>query len=119
LKALAIQFFDLAPKINAIINRLADLLPIVRSAIYHPDFQSSNSIKKVAPALCDGFGYDDLEGIADGSAAASAFAQLASGMIFYPVEIDRLRGDLLAYCKRDTFAMVEVHRALIQFARLV
>jgi len=119
LKALAIQFPELAPQLNAIINRLADLLPVVRGAIYHPDFQFSNSIKKVAPALCDGFGYDDLEGIADGSAAASAFAQLASGTISDPIEIDRLRGDFLAYCKRDTLAMVEVHRALIQFARLV
>ena len=29
---------------------------------------------------------------------------------------DQLRAELLAYCKRDTLAMVEVHRAL---ARLV
>jgi hypothetical protein len=29
-----------------------------------------------------------------------------------PGEEDRLRKALLAYCKRDTFALVELHRAL-------
>jgi hypothetical protein len=98
-----------------VIGRLADLLPIVRGAIYHPDFQFSNSIKQVAPALCPSFGYDDLEGIADGSAAAAAFAELASGSISDPTEVDRLRAAFFAYCKRDTLAMVKVHQALIQF----
>jgi len=119
LKALAGQFLDLASSLNAIIDRLADLLPVVRGAIYHSDFQFSNSIKKVAPALCPGFGYDDLEGIADGSAAAAAFAQLASGSITDTAEIDRLRRAFLAYCKRDTLAMVEVHSALVQMAKNV
>jgi hypothetical protein len=116
LKALARQFPDLAPSLNAIIERLADLLPIVCGAIYHSDFQFSNSIKKVAPALCPGFGYDDLEGIADGSAAAAAFVQLASASISDIAEVDQLRRAFLAYCKRDTLAMVEVHRALINLA---
>jgi hypothetical protein len=116
LKALAVDFPDLAPRLQSIINRLADLLPIVRGAIYHPDFQFSNSIKKVGPALSPGFGYDDLDGIADGSAAAAAFVQLASGFIFDTTEIQRLRSAFLAYCKRDTLAMVEVHKALIAFA---
>jgi hypothetical protein len=109
LRALASQFPDLAPQLNVLIGRLADLLPIVRSAIYHPDFQFSNSIKQVAPALCPGFGYDDLEGIADGSAAAAAFAELASGSISDATEVDRLRAAFFAYCKRDTLAIVKVH----------
>jgi hypothetical protein len=115
LRALASQFPDLAPQLNVVIGRLADLLPIVRGAIYHPDFQFSNSIKQVAPALCPSFGYDDLEGIADGSAAAAAFAALASGSISDPTEVDRLRAAFFAYCKRDTLAMVKVHQALIKF----
>ncbi|MGC8469349.1 MAG: DUF2779 domain-containing protein, partial [Acetobacteraceae bacterium] len=49
LKALAAQFPDLAGPITAIINRLADLLPVVRGAVYFPDFSFSNSIKAVAP----------------------------------------------------------------------
>ena len=68
-----------------------DLLPIVRSAVYFPEFGFSNSIKSVAPALCPGFGYDDLEDIADGGAASAAFLQLASGGSYDPEEADRLR----------------------------
>jgi hypothetical protein len=116
LKALALDFPDLALHLQSIIIRLADLLPVVRGAIYHPDFQFSNSIKKVGPALSPGFGYDDLDGIADGSAATAAFVQLASGFISDATEVQRLRSAFLAYCKRDTLAMVEVHKALIVFA---
>ena len=116
LRILASQFFDLRPAIEAIIGRLLDLLPVVRSAVYLPEFGFSNSIKSVAPALSPGFGYDDLDGIADGMAAASAFVQLASGAISDPEQAGQLRAALLAYCKRDTLATVEVHRALIRLA---
>lgn len=116
LKELAGDFPDLSTDLNALIARLVDLLPIVRSAVYFPEFGFSNSIKSVAPALCPGFSYDDLDGVADGGAASAAFLQLASGRITDPGEVCQLRAELLAYCKRDTLAMVEVHRAL---ARLV
>ena len=39
LKALAAQFPDLGVAINAIIERLVDLLPVVRGAVYLPEFQ--------------------------------------------------------------------------------
>jgi hypothetical protein len=116
LRELAADFPDLSTALNALIARLSDLLPIVRSAIYFREFGFSNSIKSVAPALCPGFSYDDLDGVADGGAASAAFLQLASGRIARPMDADQLRAELLAYCKRDTLAMVEVHRAL---ARLV
>jgi hypothetical protein len=117
LKVLAARFSDLRSGIAAIIARLLDLLPIVRGTVYLPEFGFSNSIKSVAPALCPGFGYDDLDGIADGLAAAGAFLQLASGVLAVPEEADRLRAALRAYCQRDTLAMVEVHRALATLAR--
>lgn len=114
LKELSFHFPDLQPAIDAIIDRLKDLLPIVRGSVYFPAFAFSNSIKAVAPALCPGVGYDDLEGIADGGAAAGAFLQLASGAVPCPETVDQLRKALLAYCERDTLAMVEVHRALMR-----
>ena len=116
LRELACEFPDLSESLNAIIARLVDLLPIVRSAVYFPEFGFSNSIKSIAPALCPGFGYDDLEGIADGVAASAAFLQLASGYLTVPEEADRLRGALLAYCRRDTLAVVQVHQALKRLA---
>jgi len=116
LNELAGQFADLRVSLNAIIARLVDLLPVVRGAVYFPEFLFSNSIKSVAPALCPGFGYDDLEGVADGLAASAAFLQLASGDLPGGEEAEQLRAALLAYCHRDTMAMVEVHRALMRLA---
>jgi hypothetical protein len=113
---LASEFPDLSQLLNALIARLVDLLPIVRAAVYFPEFQFSNSIKSVAPALSPGFGYADLEGVADGATASAAFLQLATGYLTVPEEVDRLRSALLAYCQRDTLAMVEVHRALTRLA---
>jgi len=114
LKELAGHLPELGPAIKAILARLLDLLPIVRGAVYLPEFSFSNSIKSVAPALSPGFGYDDLEGIADGAAASTAFLQLASGVISQSGQVGQLRAALLAYCRRDTLAMVEVHRALMR-----
>ena len=116
LNELAEEFFTLRASLNAIIARLVDLLPIVRSAIYFPEFGFTNSIKFVAPALCPDFGYDDLKEIADGGAASAAFLRLASGHVTHPSETDQLRVALLAYCKRDTLALFEVHRALTRLA---
>jgi hypothetical protein len=116
LKRLALQLPDLAGEINKLISRLADLLPVVRGAIYHPDFQFSNSIKNVAPALAPGFGYDDLDEIADGNQAATIFAQLVAGYITDKNDLARLREAFLNYCHRDTLAMVEVHRALLKIS---
>jgi hypothetical protein len=116
LKELASDFPDLSAALNALIDGLADLLPIVRSAVYFPKFEFSNSIKSVALALCPGFSYDDLDGVADGGAAAAAFLQLASGALTVPSAAADLRTQLLAYCKRDTLALMEVHRALMRLA---
>jgi hypothetical protein len=118
LKELAATFPDIRDPLVAIIGRLADLLPAVRSALYFPDAGFSNSIKSVGPALCPDFTYDDLGEIADGAAASAAFLQLASGGATDPEEIDRLRTALRLYCHRDTLAMVEMHRALKRLAEL-
>jgi hypothetical protein len=116
LRELATAFPDLHDPLTAITDRLADLLPIVRRAVYIPNAGFSNSIKSVGPALCPDFSYDDLADIADGATASAAFLRLASCEITVPEEVDRLRAALRAYCGRDTLAMVEVHRALIQLA---
>jgi hypothetical protein len=81
-----------------------------------PPTRSPEDPKSVAPALSPGFGYDDLTGVADGLAASAAFLRLASGNLPAPEEVEQLRAGLLAYCHRDTMAMVEVHRALVRLA---
>lgn len=102
---------ELAGELEAIITRLVDLLPIVRGHAYHPDLLGSFSIKKVAPAFAPGVGYEDLAGVADGMAAWGAFAKIVKGELSSADE-DRLRGELLLYCGRDTLALLELFRAL-------
>jgi len=113
---LAAAFDDLRTGLVAVRRRLVDLLPIVRNGIYDVGFGASFSVKRVAPALAPGFGYDDLEGVSEGGAAAAAFQQIARRGADSPTA-QRLRAQLLDYCARDTLALVEIHRALRERAR--
>ena len=64
---------------RAAIDHLADLLPVLEYAPSLADFDFSFWIKTVGPAPGPDFTYDDLEGVADGIAAASSFRRIASG----------------------------------------
>jgi hypothetical protein len=103
--------------LQALQDRLCDLHAVVRSHLYHPDFGGSFSIKSVAPALIPGFGYNDLQHVAEGSAASATFERIAAGRLGPDEDEAALRTALLAYCKRDTLAMVELHRVLLERAR--
>jgi hypothetical protein len=97
--------------IDEVIQRLSDLLAILRRNYYHPDFNGSYSIKQVLPALAPELDYGDLE-IRDGATAAARQFQLMdpgtpSG------DRDSIRQALLLYCERDTLAMVAIRRAIL------
>lgn len=102
-----------AAALAAILNRLYDLLPVVKNTVYHAAFRGSFSLKRTLPALVPGSGYDDLE-VSDGLTAAATYGEV----IQHGDENDRRRvfADLRKYCKRDTLAMVELHRALVALA---
>ena len=102
---------ELTDALESIVDRLVDLLPIVRKHVYHPDLLGSFSIKKVGPAFARGVGYADLSGVADGMAALGAFAEIVRGELSSADEA-RVREELLLYCERDTLALLEVFRAL-------
>jgi hypothetical protein len=91
---------------------LKDLLPVVRGSVYYPGFDFSSSIKTAPPALCPDVRYDDLEEIADGGAASTAFWLMASGRADER-KIASLRASLQTYCKRDTWALLRVHQTLV------
>jgi predicted RecB family nuclease len=102
----------LAPALGAVERRIADLLPVVRDHVYHPRFAGSFGLKNVAPALVPDLAYDSLE-IAGGDEASQKLYELLlkrEGMS--QAEKDRLRGELLRYCRMDTEALVRLHRAL-------
>ncbi|MDY6918198.1 MAG: DUF2779 domain-containing protein [Chloroflexota bacterium] len=93
-------------------GRIVDLLQLVRRHCYHPGFHGSFSLKAVLPALVPDLGYDDLD-ITEGDQASLAYAE----MILPDTTAERrqwLREGLLAYCKRDTEAMVRLFDTLKQ-----
>ncbi len=113
ISGLAKIFPDLSDPLNNIIARLFDLCALLRSHYYHPGFCGSYSIKKVLPVMVAELDYSDLE-IKEGGSAAALFAFMAMGLIEKPTEKEKIRRNLLAYCKRDTLAMVKLHEAILQ-----
>lgn len=106
LNEIARDFPQYAADIDKITPRMVDLMKPFRSRHYYtPGMHGSYSIKKILPALLPGFSYDDLE-IGDGGSASLAFGQLYNEKD--PEKIHELRKNLLAYCKMDTLAMVEI-----------
>ena len=110
MKALAEAFPQYEARLLDLCDRVVDLLQIIRGNYYHPEFHGSFSIKSVLPALVPDMAYDDLE-IPDGLAASATYARLIAGESPQSGR-DRTRAALLAYCERDTEAMVRVFKAL-------
>jgi predicted RecB family nuclease len=116
LSALGRELPELEPDLDRICGRLLDLYDVVRSHVYHPDFRGSFSLKSVGPALVPGLTYDDLAEVAGGQDASAAFLRVAQGRTTADEEA-RIRTALLEYCSRDTWALVELHRTLLQLGR--
>ncbi len=111
---LAEQIPDLAHDLHALAGKLVDLLPIVRNHVYHPDFQGSFSLKYILHPLVPDLTHSDLA-IVDGQLASVEIARLL--FVAHLVEDrDQLRRDLLAYCERDTWAMVRLVQRLRELA---
>ena len=108
---------ECADELRNIADKIVDLLPIVRENVYHPNFGGSFSLKKVLPALVPDLGYDDLE-IAEGLTASVELTRMIfSGSAMSDEERQQLRDKLLAYCERDTLAMVRLSEQLEILAR--
>jgi predicted RecB family nuclease len=112
LRDLAAFLPDISDRLLSVINRLRDLLPIIRRHVTHPEFLGSYSIKSVAPALVHGFSYGDLDRVAGGNDASAVFYRLASDPSLSDEDRTGLRCALRDYCRRDTLALVFVHRSL-------
>ncbi|MEQ8324043.1 MAG: DUF2779 domain-containing protein [Vicingaceae bacterium] len=93
-----------------ITDRVVDLLIPFRSRwVYKPAMKKSASIKYVLPALVPELSYKDLE-IQEGGTASSTFESMVRGEDV--PDQDKVRKDLLEYCKLDTLAMVEIYKYL-------
>lgn len=110
LQDLSLVFPEHAPVLQGIIGRIKDLRSPFQWGWYVvPAMNGRTSIKVVLPALVPSLGYADLE-IQEGGTASGLFQQVVEGR--YTDDPERLRHDLLAYCGRDTYAMVKVLEVL-------
>lgn len=91
-------------------NDTVDLEKIVAGHVCLEEFRYRTSIKTVLPALVPSMTYKGMA-IADGTAAMTEFRRMIHPTTD-PVRATQIRADLLAYCKQDTLAMVEIYRAL-------
>ena len=93
-------------------ERLFDLMDIFQKNLYvHKDFKGKYSIKKVLPVLAPELSYEKL-GIQDGSMAMNSWKK----MVFETddkKEKEKIKNDLLEYCKLDTWAMVRIYQELL------
>ncbi len=98
-------------RLQALCDRLFDLLKVARDHYYHPGFHGSYSLKSTLPALVPDLGYSDL-GIQAGDVASVAYVRMIADDT-PESEKTRIREALLAYCQRDTEALVRVLDALL------
>jgi hypothetical protein len=114
IRELAAWLPHLAADLEALEHKLVDLLPVIQRNVYHPRFGGSFSIKQVLNPMVPDLTYDDLA-IVDGQVASVEIARLL--FVAHKVrDRDQLRRDLLAYCERDTWAMVRLLERLREVA---
>ena len=109
IKGLIEMFPDLEQPLQAIIDRLVDLHPIVKAHYYHPKMLGSWSIKAVLPAMVPGMSYAGLEGISEGTGASDGYLEAVRPETDAARKAE-LEEQLLRYCRFDTQAMVEIVR---------
>ena len=112
IKEMTQAFPEFADALTNINNKLVDLLPIVRNHVYHPDFGGRFGLKYVLPVLVPELSYDEME-VAEGQAASSALARLMfGGDVLSLKDRERVRQNLLEYCKMDTWGLVRLFEYL-------
>lgn len=120
---------DVFPKykkeISRIINRLFDLLDVVKMNknfymqlgfdkedlesynLYHPDLGGSYSLKKVIKLFVPD-AYENLE-IKDGVSAYKAYDKMNDSAA---VDAENIKNNLLLYCRQDTYSMYQIIKGI-------
>jgi hypothetical protein len=110
LMEMAAMLPDLAPRLNAVTDRLVDLLRLTRDHYDHPALGGSYSLKTVLPTVDAELDHALLLEVQDGLSAQAAYHEAIDPET--PGERrETLRRSLLEYCALDTLALVRVaHR---------
>ena len=113
IKNLAYLFPDLKKHLMNIYDNIKDLMiPFYKRYYYTKEMFGSYSIKYVLPALFpddESLNYHNLDLIHNGSEAMNAYANLEN---LSKEEQNKIRENLLKYCKLDTYAMVKIWQKL-------
>lgn len=105
LRELSLMFPQHKKAIDTIVFRIVDLIePFKKGMVNIPATKGSHSIKDVLPALVPELSYQNLN-IQEGGTASLRYTQLES---MNPIEQHLTQQDLLAYCERDTLALVNI-----------
>jgi len=109
-KEIGEMYPDLKEEMIRINNNMVDfMIPFKQRNYYTKEMQGSYSIKQVLPALYpedSSLNYSNLQAIHDGSQASNAFKNLTNKS---PEEQEKIRKQLLEYCKLDTYALVKIY----------
>ncbi len=108
-KTMAALLPDKASFLERLNARTHDLMEPFATDYVDARFGGSTSIKKVLPVLVPTLAYSDTD-VHDGTGAMEAWVKFIG--CADPVEKAELRRQLLAYCKLDSLAMVEIYRCL-------
>ena len=110
LTEMARMFPDLAPRLEAVMGRLVDLLRLTRDHYRHPALGGSYSLKTVLPTIDPELNHALLADVQDGLSAQAAFHE-AMAPHTTADRREAVRRSLLEYCALDTLALVRVaHR---------
>lgn len=112
IQRLAEHFPQYQDDLMRIPNRFKDLCAIIRNYFYHPGFRGSFSLKSVLPVLVPDMRYDTLF-IQDGSHASSEYQRLTDPATMAD-EKEKIKENLLIYCRQDTLAMVRIRDELMK-----
>jgi hypothetical protein len=117
LEGFAIRHPEHAVLLQKYVDRLFDLLPVVREHFYHPEMRGSFSIKKVLPVVAPDLDYGELEEVQEGTGAQVAYLYATLDSAVTAERKADLERKLREYCRQDTWAMVEVAYFLSKVGR--
>ena len=101
------QYIDYLSYIN---KNMFDLETIFLNLYIDHLFKGSTSLKTVLPIICPEFSYDNEE-IQDGTTAMETWGSLVTEFRSNDLK-EKIRSNLLSYCKLDSLAMVEIYKQL-------
>ena len=105
------MFPEYAEMMNKLNERIIDLMvPFSTGLFVDKDFFGSASIKKVLPVLISELSYEKLNIHEGGTASRKWKETILEGK--NPEQKEQIMNDLLAYCRLDTLAMVQLFKFL-------